>query len=139
MDDDQALPILAQVSVCFAGRQRNRTPGRGLGAHRARVEAGERGRHGGDLGARGTSRVGVEPAADTAHTRISAAGGWLRKAAGLAVRPKAPDWNTTIRSPTSALAISMLSARRSRGVHSGPTTETTSRFVPLTRLPTATG
>src|SRR5262249_49211557 len=108
MDDDQMLALLTQISVGRAGRHRYRTPRRGLGAHRACVEPGERRRHGGDVRARGTARIGVEPPADAAHTRISAAGGWLRKPAGLAVSPQGPHLDNTNKAPTPAPPPSLL-------------------------------
>ncbi|MNN24791.1 hypothetical protein D3C81_1382330 [compost metagenome] len=48
-----------------------------------------------------------QPTAQAAHTSTSAGSGWPRKAVGLAVKPYAPDWNTTTRSPSSARAISI--------------------------------
>ena len=60
------------------------------------------------------------------HTSTSAAAGWLRNAVGLAVRPYAPAWKTTTRSPTSADGSVTPSASRSSGVQRQPTTLTVS-------------
>jgi hypothetical protein len=87
------------------------------------------------------SRADLEahPLPPALQTSTSTGGGWPRKRCGLAVKPYAPDWNTTTKSPSTALARSIFSANRSSGVHSGPTTEASSRSVPRTRLPITTG
>ena len=74
-DDDQALAIPAQVAVRLPGSQRYGTPWRALATHRACVEPGERGRHDVDARIRRTPSGGIEPAAKSAQTRISAGGG----------------------------------------------------------------
>src|SRR5688500_903098 len=98
IDDDQPLAILVQISVGYRRGDGHGAPGSYLAADEAGIKPGERCAHAFDIGVRGTPSTGVEPSAKTAHTRISAGGGWLKKAVGLAVRPYAPDWNTTMRS-----------------------------------------